>query len=391
MKIFRILVLFLVGLAAMLKAEDSCRFPVLDKESWEESVKTLVDNINLSPKMEDPSSVFLSEIQNDSEEVVGNVLSFSSILEQIYLYENDRNRDKCYLGICGELREAADCNGGKCTGEGFDKSGKRYEAHCVNGKYNGKQILYNNKKAIMELNYVNGILDGKQKLPNIVNGENIIINDVIIKNGKLNGKLNLGDTSSKPFINLNVEIKNGKMSGYALRASFYDYGGTALPMGYEEIKFDDKGNLVRFYKNYDDMVGNKESLTKYNNGKMVSYKYVWGLENGVKIFALNITDDEIDKKLKEISKVRYYSSEQYNEQGQKQGKWIKQENNDIIESNYANDKLNGVKKEWKNGKLIKEETYANDELNGDVKEYDENGELIKHEIYKNNKRTKILK
>lgn len=379
MKMFRILGLFLVVLVALfslVKAEDSCPFPALNKESWEKTISGLVDNTQTN--------------------VVK--LNFADTLTNIYT--SDSWSGRCPLGICGELREASDCNAGKCSGEGFDSKGKRYETHCVNGKYNGKQILYDdNKNVVMELNYVNGILDGKQKLPSILHkGEDsedkVVISDVIIKNGKLSGKLNILrflDEYSE-YDGFNAEFRNGKAVGeikYFVRGSD-DYAPETII-----AQLDNQGNVkTSIFKSYhlkDDKIYEQRELVKYKNNKMIYSRYFEGqINKDDMFFTFNITDDEIINKLKEIPEATY-ESKQFNEQGQKQGKWIEQGKDYAIESNYANDLLNGVKKEWKNGKLIKEETYANGELNGDVKEYNENGELTKHEIYKDNKRTKILR
>lgn len=483
-------VCFMQSLQAAKAKENQCFFPAYDKaarfcdiaevdekkceeaklesgyEDFENNVISLLDDIKYEDFGREPCDTSKQACDMENEKIIIESFDISKILIDAigfaYLnpeyedYEAFFNHDDYNVPQYNTIREATNCNGKNCTTQGYNDNGKLiFEANCVNGINHGKQTIYTESgELLMELNYNNGKLDGIQKLPNhdverYININDIeydrdgfVLNEVEIKNGKLNGKLDINYNYNVSFApygegeSLMGEFKNGKPIS---TIKYKRYAGQGVNWVYETFifPFDKNSNLNGVKILLGESRGGWIVFDTYKNNKLISSEY-YGYTDDVHNIECYIPDNILDAKYDDMieSKIKYsncvqsyfsqferfydidsksleaykdgslivsYAQKHFNDSKQKSGKWVSKQvyggrYGDIekylletTETNYKNDKLNGAQKTWLNGKLIKEVNYTNDVIDGTLKEWDINGNLIKAEIYKNGNRVQIIR
>lgn len=473
-------VCFMQSLQAAKAKENQCFFPAYDKvarfcefrvvdekqcegaklesgyEDFENNVISLLDDIkyeDFGRESCDPSKQACDDMGNEKIIIESLYISVTLINALGFRYSTNPEAKFSHNLDYSTIREATNCNGKNCTTQGYDDNGRLiFEANCVNGINHGQQTLYTESgELLMELNYNNGKLDGIQKLPNHdveeyinindigYNRRRFVLNEVEIKNGKLNGKLDINyDVSFDSYgegESLIGEFKNGKPIS---TIEYRRYAGQGVNWVYETFifPFDKNSNLNGVKILLGESRGGWIVFDTYKNNKLISSEY-YGYTDDVHNIECYIRDNILDAKYDDMieSKIKYsncaqsyfskiesvvidsklleaykdgfpivnYTQKHFNDSKQKSGKWVSKQvyggrYGDIekyvlesTETNYKNDKLNGAQKTWLNGKLIKEVNYTNDVIDGTLKEWDINGNLIKAEIYKNGNRVQIIR
>lgn len=408
-------------IGGVLNAQNICLFP---------SQSNPLDTYVCNKELEVYNEKECKKIQELSVPYEKNAQNWDNTLENLISYSmKESNESEAYNKVniehifssylhrimpSGELREATKCNGNTCSTKAYNDEGQViFEANCLNGLHNGKQIVYRYeydyekdkyKQVIKaELNYNNGVLNGKQKFDEAI---------IEVKNGKLDGKVvanfGYGDCDGCEYGHYGLEgnFKDGHPIGLLTLSDASGFDGHIS--NNFTINFNNKGQAngkAIFISDYSGIEGDSPAscnveIVEYKNGKVVKFKQ--GSTEGELCFqednkgfeSILPKIEKLELKTKEdityintdsFHTISSYSSGQYNDAGENMGLWITKEEisnkpmyvefdddgNEIPpqdpiveftikkEENYLNDKLHGKVKVWRNGAIIKEEIYEN--------------------------------
>ncbi|MWV61429.1 hypothetical protein DCO58_09600 [Helicobacter saguini] len=384
--------------------QKNCPFPI-DFDKWElqrdfemrdnefiKSIQNSLDDISYECLADNgvPELIEISQCQKTpSDSLLFNIINMYNEAF-IIRYEDETNTED----ETNKINKKTTCKNTHCTTEGYDEKDKLvFTSNCLNGKNHGTQSMYSSDgRLLVELNYTNGRLNGKQKFISKFIDESDFLNEVEIINGKLNGKLKIYHIKHTDYGyiggGLIGEFKNGKPVG-----NLENWLGDNLVVNTHlyitKIPFDKNsninGSLINKFQNLKELGDNylKLVVSNYKDNKIISYEDYHGeydflgceydeksLNKCVKSYVKELENAEIPKefyknKAKAMAK---YSQGQFDSK-EKVGSWIKYEiaqynDYNLLETtkyNFTNN-LNWVEKIYINNKLKREKTFINGEI-----------------------------
>ncbi len=262
----------------------------------------------------------------------------------------------------------------------FEKWSKLSEVYYIDGKKEGKEIVwYNGEKHIIRF-YKNGKKDGKETY---FNEDGTLSSTGFYKDGKEDGKYQSWHDNGKK--RSEVYYKNGKQNGKELR--WYDNGKKEFEAFYidgrgKEVGWDIDGKK-RYESYYVDGKQNGKEI-RYENGKIKSESLY---KDGKKESEIYYIDEKLDgKEIKHYDNGKIKSETFY-----KDGKKIKiiswyKTGEKEAETFYKSGKQNGKKIRWyKTGKKESESFYKEGKKEGEDIWWYDNGQKWLERFYKNGK------
>ncbi|MES2574579.1 MAG: hypothetical protein V4572_06530 [Bacteroidota bacterium] len=272
------------------------------------------------------------------------------------------------------------------------------ESNYKKGLLDGTKMIYHdNGSVFQEIQYKNGKADGTAK---VFDEKQRLVLETNYKDNLKNGLRRLTDPRDKDLV-IEGNYENGAVIGdlkISYRNNVYSYPND-LRKGKVKHFMDDK--LISEYTILEQNKLNGDANYYYPaTGKLINkVPYYLGQVNGfVEYYNSNgeilcKNEYRFDNKIGEhkiyFGDKTLSSEEHYDQEGLKTGVWKSYGGRGELSSEkvYANDKLEGINKEYKNGILVESFEYHNDKRNGTTKYFDKKTGVLKTEtLYKNDVR-----